>query len=292
MHNIKPILLGICSLLPIQIAAGQYVGPHQGQRVAFLGDSITQNGANWQTGYVRLLETGLAEEGHEIEVIPAGVSGNTSKDMLARLGEVLDKLPDWLLVSCGVNDVWHGADGVALDQYKTNIRSIVDRATAAGIKVVILAATPIDLLKGADANNTQLVTYNEFLRDLAAQNKILFIDLNAAMREASANLKRQYAQEPGDLVTFDGVHPNALGNLAMATGILRAWGFSKTQMDAFNKTVEQIPGALVWADMHLDIHQGLSVHDYFILANYAEQQNKSIKRDSQPRVSSGREEDC
>ena len=63
----------------------------------------------------------------KIEVIPAGVGGNTSKDMLARLDrDVLSKKPDWMTLSCGVNDVWHGATGVPLDQYQQNITSIVE----------------------------------------------------------------------------------------------------------------------------------------------------------------------
>ena len=80
----------------------------------------------------------------KIQIIPAGVSGNTSKDMLARLDkDVLSKKPQWMTLSCGVNDVWHGVNGVPLDQYKQNITSIVDQAQAAGIKVVILTATMI-----------------------------------------------------------------------------------------------------------------------------------------------------
>jgi len=96
-------------------------------------------------------------------VIPAGVGGNTSRDMLARLDkDVLSKKPDWMTLSCGVNDVWHGANGgVPLDQYQQNITSIVDQATAAGIKVVILTSTMITEDE-ATANNQQLVATTIF----------------------------------------------------------------------------------------------------------------------------------
>ena len=49
----------------------------------------------------------------------------------------------WMTLSCGVNDVWHGERGVPLSAYKKNITEIVEKAQAAGIKVMILTATMI-----------------------------------------------------------------------------------------------------------------------------------------------------
>ncbi|MGC4003969.1 MAG: hypothetical protein QM811_12915 [Pirellulales bacterium] len=48
-----------------------------GDRIVFLGDSITQQGAG-KTGYVTLIKTALAEKHKDkkIEVIGAGISGN------------------------------------------------------------------------------------------------------------------------------------------------------------------------------------------------------------------------
>ncbi len=90
-----------------------------GEKVAFLGDSITQQGKSSPTGYVNLVSDGLAQHGVAIEVIGAGISGHKSNQMLERLErDVLSKKPQWMTLSCGVNDVWHGARGVALDEYK------------------------------------------------------------------------------------------------------------------------------------------------------------------------------
>ena len=152
-----------------------------GDKVAFLGDSITSLGNVSPGGYVRLVEAGLAQQGVKIQVIPAGVSGNTSVDMLARLErDVLDKKPTVMTLSCGVNDVWHGAKGgVELEPYKQNIRSIVDQAQAAGIKVVILTSTLISEDPAAP-NNQKLVLYNDFLRGLAKEKNLPLADLNAA----------------------------------------------------------------------------------------------------------------
>ncbi len=138
-----------------------------GQKVVFLGDSITSLGWDAPGGYVRLTVAGLKTLGVNVVPIPAGVSGNTSRDMLARFAiDVLSKKPDWLTVSCGVNDVWHGANGVPLDEYEKNITSMVDQAQTAGIKVLLMTSTVIG--EGDNDNNKRLVAYNDFLHQLAA----------------------------------------------------------------------------------------------------------------------------
>ena len=200
-----------------------------GDKVAFLGDSITSNGSVSPGGYVRLVESGLAQQGIKIEVIPAGVSGNTSKDMLARLDrDVIAKKPTLMTLSCGVNDVWHGPTGVALEPYKENIRAIVDRVQAAGIKVVILTATMITEDPAA-ANNQKLAAYNDFLRALAKEKNLPLADLNA---DEQTELKRLTTEKPekGSILTVDGVHPDALGDEMMATGILKTFGLSEEQL--------------------------------------------------------------
>ena len=116
-----------------------------GQKVAFMGDSITQFGWDRPGGYVHLVADALESSDIKIAVISAGISGNTSRNMLDRLDKsVISKKPDWMTLSCGVNDVWHhDATHVDLEPYKANITAIVDKAQAAGIKVVILTATVI-----------------------------------------------------------------------------------------------------------------------------------------------------
>src|SRR5258708_33052888 len=93
-------------------------GIQTGQKIAFMGDSITQNGWESPGGYVKLIVDGLAQVGINVTPIPAGVSGHKSNDMLARIDrDVISKKPDWMTLSCGVNDVWHGAQGVDLESY-------------------------------------------------------------------------------------------------------------------------------------------------------------------------------
>ncbi|MGZ4965063.1 MAG: SGNH/GDSL hydrolase family protein, partial [Limisphaerales bacterium] len=164
--------------------------------------------------------------GIEADAIPAGISGHKSNQMLERLQrDVLDKNPDWMTLSCGVNDVWHGAKGIPLDQYKTNITAIVDQCQAKGVKVMILTATVI----GEDLqndNNKKLVAYNGFLRTLAKKKKCPLADLNNIFQRA---LKGSPAKEALKF-TRDGVHMNPDGDRLMAQGILQAFGLSRKQL--------------------------------------------------------------
>jgi hypothetical protein len=136
-----------------------------------------------------------------------------------------------MLLSCGVNDVWHGERGVELPEYKQNITAIVEKAQAAGVKVVILTATMIR--EDADNDlNKKLVAYNDFLRELAKEKKCLLVDLNAAMQQKIADFRAANPGVKGNIMTVDGVHMNSYGNMMMAENILRGFGLNEAQIAA------------------------------------------------------------
>jgi len=239
-----------------------------GEKIAFLGDSITQGGMG-PTGYVTLVIQGLKANGVNATAIGAGISGHKSNDMLARLQrDVIDKKPDWMTLSCGVNDVWHGAKGVPLDQYKQNITQIVEKAQAAGIKVVILTATMITE-NPSEPNNEKLIPYNEFLRGLAKEKKCLLADLNAAMQK-ELDEREKAGQKRGKLVTSDGVHMNPFGNVMMASGVLRGFGLDEAQIAKATNAFLDIPAG-VNASVPLTLRQ------YAALEAAAAKEGKTIQ---------------
>jgi lysophospholipase L1-like esterase len=202
-----------------------------GEKIAFLGDSITAGGFGNPGGYVQLISAGLSANGVKVELVGAGVSGHKSDQMLDRLErDVLSKKPQWMTLSCGVNDVWHGARGIALPDYQKNITAIVDRAQAAGIKVVILTSTMITE-DPANPNNVKLADYNQFLRTLATEKKCLLADLNADMQAALAEAKKvQPAPAKKYYLTTDGVHMAYPGDMMMATGVLKSLGLNADEI--------------------------------------------------------------
>ena len=111
--------------------------------IAFLGDSVTQgcfevyvkNDGDIETvfdknatyhGYLNQILTHLFPD-TTVNIINAGISGDRAPLGAERLQrDVLDKNPDWMLLSCGVNDVGHGKNGVELEPYKKNISEIAE----------------------------------------------------------------------------------------------------------------------------------------------------------------------
>lgn len=225
-----------------------------GEKIAFMGDSITAGGAR-KDGYVTLAMEALNKEGLGLTHIPAGKSGNRSKDMLARLdGSVISKDPDWMVLSCGVNDVWHFSlrlgkrtfEGVPLEDYKANIRKMLELAEAADIEVLILTSTMI----GEDPEketNKKLAPYNDFLREIAKEKGLPLADLSNDMHAALKKIPDQEGRarmfgEPGyqrnikNKLTTDGCHMNKLGNIMMAKGVLKAFGLSDERIAAAEKS--------------------------------------------------------
>jgi lysophospholipase L1-like esterase len=213
-----------------------------GETIAFLGDSITQQGGS-PGGYVSLVMEALKANGVKAKAINAGISGHKSNQMLARLDkDVIEKKPQWMTLSCGVNDVWHGERGVPLEQYKQNITQIVDKAKAAGIKVVILTATMIKE-DPAEDNNKKLAAYNDFLRTLAKEKGCPLADLNAMM-QASLDQSVKAGKQRGLILTADGVHMNFAGNEMMASGVATALGLDTAQLAKATEAWMDIPGTV------------------------------------------------
>ena len=227
-----------------------------GQKVAFMGDSITAGGWGSPGGYVRLVVAGLEANGVKVTPIPAGISGHKSNQMLARLQkDALDKKPDWMTLSCGVNDVWHGTNGVPLDRYKTNITAILDQCQAAGTKVVVLTATVITEELDGD-NNKKLETYNDFLRALAKERKAPLADLYTQFATA-LKAHPNTTGKPGRQLTSDGVHMAPAGDQLMARGVLQAFGLDAAQLKKAEAAWQEIPGAGS-ARVRFDAGQGKS----------------------------------
>jgi len=240
-RHILPFLTAAALSLP-NFATAE-ISVKSGDKIAFLGDSITAGGWGNPAGYVKLVIAGLEANGVKAEPIPAGISGHKSDQMLARLDkDVLSKKPQWMTLSCGVNDVWHGPRGVPLDDamaksgtyddkvvsrgtYQKNITAIIDQATAAGVKPVMLTATVIQE-NLASKENGLLAPYNNFLRQLAKEKNVPMADLFAMFEERIKAENKPNVK----VLTSDGVHMNGEGNKLMAIGVLKAFGLNEAEL--------------------------------------------------------------
>ena len=273
MKKLTTILASMAALFCAAALTGSDLKIKNGESLAFLGDSITQQGWTNPYGYLHLVGTALKSKGVEIKIIPAGISGHKSTNMNARMErDVVKKNPVWMTLSCGVNDVWHGAHGVSLDRYKKEITSILDKADKAGIKVIVLTATMIK----EDAQNElnkKLIPYNEFLRQIAKERKYLLADLNADMQKIVAESKAKNPKYRGNFLTSDGVHMAGAGNEMMARGILKQFGMTDAELDKVKEEVwkkiptRQLPRVYLTKEEEATLYQkakaaGLSPEQY------------------------------
>lgn len=102
--------------------------------IAF-GDSLTAGyGAAPGESYPNYLQRDLDQMGYHYRVANLGVSGNTTKDGIDRLKDVLALNPKVVIVAFGGND---GLRGLPIDATRKNLDQIVSTLTASGAKVVL-----------------------------------------------------------------------------------------------------------------------------------------------------------
>ena len=229
-------LAGACLLAGVA-SAGLTV--KDGDKVAFMGDSITQFG-NDPGGYVQLVMKGFEVLGVDVKKLAAGTSGNKSNDMLKRLDRsVLKAKPQFMTLSCGVNDVWHGARGVELEDYKKNISEILDKCAASNVTVIVLTATVIGEDHPERPMNAKLVGYNEFLRETAKARGLALADVAADLQEAMKEFEPKHGVFH---YTRDGVHMAWDGNRLMARGVLKAFGATADDIVRIEAAWRTMPG--------------------------------------------------
>jgi acyl-CoA thioesterase-1 len=104
-------------------------------RVVILGDSLTAGlGLSMKDAYPTVLQDRINEEGLKYTMVNAGVSGDTSAGGLSRLDWALDGDVRVLVVALGGND---GLRGLPIAELTRNLSTIIERAQARGITVVL-----------------------------------------------------------------------------------------------------------------------------------------------------------
>ena len=170
--------------------------------IVCFGDSITAGyGLDAGQSYPAALERLLVKGGFRYEVKNQGVSGNTTKDAVARVESVVALHPDVVLVEFGGND---GLRGIAPPITRSNLDAVLTRLQAAHIQILLVGITlppnyGADYIKAFDAN----------FRELAAKHHV---PLKAMLYEGIYNL-------PGT-IQGDGIHPTAKGSELIAEHLL------------------------------------------------------------------------
>jgi acyl-CoA thioesterase I len=193
-----------------------------GNTIVFLGDSITAA----PNGYVSMVEAmvGAVKPGWSLTCINSGVGGHKVGDMLARIGDdVIAHDPDWIAISVGINDVWHGLNGTPIEVFRERYVELVGRLSKQTVARLALFTTTVIGEDLDNEANTRLIPYNDFIRKVAIDRKALLVPMNEEFHKAITTWRKR--EEWTDLrFTTDGVHMKPAGDTLMAMTVLRAWG--------------------------------------------------------------------
>jgi acyl-CoA thioesterase-1 len=171
-------------------------------RIVVLGDSLAAGlGLAADEAFPAVVERLLRGRGHEVEVVNAGVSGDTSAGGLARLDWVLQRPADILVVELGGNDALRGQD---LEATEANLRSIVRRGSAAGARVLLLGMD-VPSNYGPDYGGRFSALYERIAEDEGIALIPGFV--------------REVGSDPA-LLQADGLHPTAEGQRRLAETLL------------------------------------------------------------------------
>ncbi len=237
----RSILFVICfSLLLLDFSFAQSVKPFKkGDRVVFLGNSITDSGH--YHSYIWLFYM-TRFPNMPITVINAGVGGDTAAEMYKRLdGDVLSKNPTVIVNTFGMND--SGYEGYNLDdsiqfgnkKYEdcvSNFSKIEKKLKEnPKIDIVLMGGSPYDETVKI-ANNTPFHNKNKamqrivkFQKEAANKNRWGFVDLNNPMTKL--NEKYQLIDSTFTLSGADRIHPGNDGHMVMAYYFLKGQDLDK-----------------------------------------------------------------
>ncbi len=165
--------------------------PAQGVDVVLLGASIT---AHWDP----------ARHLPGYRIVNKGIDGQFASQLLLRFQhDVIDLHPKMVVIKlCEMNFAHQVPFSISQD----NVKMMTALARANGIRTVVATVIPVteryDTQKQKAINQT-IHAFNQWLREYAAANRLIVLDLASPLSDAKGFLQPGY--------TDDGVHPNFAG---------------------------------------------------------------------------------
>ena len=185
-------------------------------KILFQGDSITDWGRdrndihNLGNGYPKYAAKLLTERYPDIdfEFINLGISGNQTKDLVARLDtDFIDIQPDIVSILIGINDTWHHAEQkdwipneIFEERYRTVLTAIKEKTNA---KIMMMEPFLIPTEDKAFFRE-DLAPKIEIIRKLAREFADIYLPTDGLLASA-------FIGDDPLSSAADGVHPTAKG---------------------------------------------------------------------------------
>lgn len=236
--------MGAAGLLGQQASAG--VTPFEdGDRVVFVGDSIT-HGGSYHTNVALFYATRFPERG--LRFYNAGISGDTAVGTVKRFDEdIAIHKPTVATIMLGMNDVgralytkpaetpeakaeFSSKQAAIRTRYLDHMTQLAESLKGMGSEVIFISPSIFDETAAVEKQNSpgandELAVYGQALKELSAGYGGQVIDFQTPMLEVNQALQ---AKDPSaSVVGPDRVHPGPAGHLVMAYAFLKAQAMPK-----------------------------------------------------------------
>lgn len=193
----------------------------KGDRVVFLGDSITEQ-YQYSTDIELYLTTHFPD--WKIFFLNAGIGGDTANGGAGRFQkQILDEKPTAVTINFGMNDGGYGGfNKGSNDFFVQRTTQMVEAAKKAGVRVALISPNAVDprVQKRFDL---YLETQKQFyapLKEIAEKHGTAFADQYATTRTALEKMGKEDPEAKKLRPFGDGFHTSPPGGLLMAYAIL------------------------------------------------------------------------
>lgn len=196
MTRIKVLLLTLSFIfISFQAMAEPY-------KILAFGDSLTAGyGLDQGEAFPVLLEQMLKTDGHDVKVINAGVSGETTSGGLNRLDWTLQHNPDLVMLALGANDALRK---LPPELARENLSKMIEKLQAKDIEVLLLG----------------MYAPRNFGEDYTGKFDVIYSDLAKKYNVKLYPFLLDGVVADPDLNQQDGLHPNKKGAEIIARNLL------------------------------------------------------------------------
>lgn len=195
LNVVRTLISILVLIIPVATLAPGPAGSADGTPITIvaIGDSLIAGfGVRANESFPAQLQMALQAKGHKVEIINAGVSGDTTAGGLMRLEWALQPRPDGVILELGANDALRGVDP---SKPRDNLDKMLEILKAKGVEV---------LLAGMKAPQN-------WGPDYARKFDAIYPDLAAKYQVALYPFFLDGVVLDPTLVQTDGLHPTAAG---------------------------------------------------------------------------------
>ncbi len=240
--RLPPFLLALFLLLPAATSRAQAPKFQDGDRICFVGDSITHAGS-YHTQVLLFYLTRFPQM--RLEAWNCGIAGDSAAGAVRRYDwDIAPHKPTVATIMLGMNDVnrglyAEGKTGEAVEEQRrkaieanlTNMDKLSERLAQDGARLIYITPSLFD--QTGNQKNDKLTGVNDALkacavgvRKLAEKYRGGVVDFNGPMD--ALNREGQAKDPEFTIIGADRVHPGPVGHLVMTYLFLKAQGMTPT----------------------------------------------------------------